>query len=687
MKKICKIIVITTLFFSMGCSDLLEETVRNKFEPGFFSTETGVTGGLTGLYCELRSIYGQPYYYNICETGTDEYTYGSEADGNFKSADLCGLGIPDASNSRFDVLWNVAYRAINSATGIIDNGTEAGMNPALLAEARFFRGFYYFLLVQSFGGVPLDLGGGELKFNTTPTRTSVRNTVPEVYSKSVFPDLEQAVADLPDIPRMTGTVTKNVARLALSRAYLTFGWWLENPNDIPTYPACDRKGIGSYDLPAAQYFQKAYDVATYAIENPGTYGLQPTYYDVNVATNDRNSEIMLWADHTESNAKYNEANVTGWNGAPEINGENAAVWMVTWYFQEVTSSLNTTGFRLNPQNGYDVLNTLGTYFRTVQAGQSFSRMWSRMAPPVGVFTGTFADKTQDSRFDGTFVSVYRGTWDLNPNPASHKSKLYNANFMEINPGEPAVSFLHTDPGGITYFPIANTNSNYKNPQTGVMQEKVDFSGKGLGVLPGRADYVVPLTNVSRTVFPGLWKLGAYRKNKTDYHDDKVASTRPYNIFKFSEFYFLAAEAAVKGATAKAGMSARDLLNVIRARAGKWKFSNADNAAKTDDYSAALVAATPATITINYILDERSREYFGEGYRWHDLARTQKWAEYAGEYQISSVVGAAPETVTRDLKSLGDGHKYLYLRPVPTGQLDNMDGDVDYKQNYQNPGYN
>jgi hypothetical protein len=309
------------------------------------------------------------------------------------------------------------------------------------------------------------------------------------------------------------------------------------------------------------------------------------------------------------------------------------------------------------------------FYRTVQAGQSFSRMWSRMATPVGVFTGTFADKTQDSRFDGTFVSVYRGTWNLNPSAAAHKGTIYTANLLPINPGDSTVSFLHSDPGGIDY-----SQSTYK-------------SGMGLGALSGRADWVVPLTNVSRTVFPGLWKLGAYRKNTTDYHDDKIASSRPYNILKFSEFYFLAAEAAVKGATVKAGMSARDLLNVIRARAGKWKFSNAENAVKTTDNSAALVAATPATITINYILDERSREYFGEGYRWHDLARTQKWAEYAGEYRIAPTTGGTPETVVRDLKSLGDGHKYLYLRPIPTGQLDRMEGDDAYKQNYQNPGYN
>ena len=33
-----------------------------------------------------------------------------------------------------------------------------------------------------------------------------------------------------------------------------------------------------------------------------------------------------------------------------------------------------------------------------------------MAPPLGVFTKTFADKVNDSRYDGTFTTVYRGNW-------------------------------------------------------------------------------------------------------------------------------------------------------------------------------------------------------------------------------------------------------------------------------------
>ena len=73
--------------------------------------------------------------------------------------------------------------------------------------------------------------------------------------------------------------------------------------------------------------------------------------------------------------------------------------------------------------------------------------------------------------------------------------------------------------------------------------------------------------------------------------------------------------------------------MIRARAGKWRWSNGGNVAKVQDNSAAMIAATPDVIDINYILAERSREYYGEGYRWYDLVRTQKWEELSGTYTI------------------------------------------------------
>nr|MCR5159259.1 RagB/SusD family nutrient uptake outer membrane protein [Prevotella sp.] len=80
-KSICAISVICGLW---SCSDVLDEQPRSQFDPTFFNTKTGIEGGLTSLYAHLRYFYGNGYFLNSVETGTDEYTYAQSADGNFK---------------------------------------------------------------------------------------------------------------------------------------------------------------------------------------------------------------------------------------------------------------------------------------------------------------------------------------------------------------------------------------------------------------------------------------------------------------------------------------------------------------------------------------------------------------------------------------------------------------------------
>src|SRR5882757_9732956 len=231
--------VIGVLFLG-GCKKVLQEQPRATYTPGFFNTQTGVVGGLTEMYAHLRYIYGQGYYYNTLEVGTDESTYGQSADQNFLVMDMTGMGAINASSSRSDVIWNTCFTNINTASGVIQYGSTAGVGAALTSEANFFRAFDYFLLVQTFGGVPLDLGAGILQSNTKPTPTSIRNSVQSVYTMCIFPDLQAAVNNLPMTARLTGTVTKPVAQLLLAKAYLTYAWWLKNPGGIPTFPDSGR---------------------------------------------------------------------------------------------------------------------------------------------------------------------------------------------------------------------------------------------------------------------------------------------------------------------------------------------------------------------------------------------------------------------------------------------------------------
>ena len=646
------------LVLGLASCDVLDEQSRSSYDPTFFSSKQGIEGGLTSLYGELRNLYGNGYVYSALETGTDEFTYAQSGNGeNFTAMDFAE-GAPRLTSTNCDAgrFWDV-FPFINTASGVIENAEAGNMDPSMIAEAYFFRAFYYFHLVRNFGGVPLDLGSGELKSNSTPARTSVRNTVADVYLKCIFPDLEKAVSNLPDNPRVEGAVTKTVARTYLAKAYLTYAWWLKNPKNIPTYPECDRTDEKVVGNPST-YFQKAYDMAMTAITNPGPYKLQDTYYDVNVATNDRNAEWLLWADHTDQSDLYNGVGKNAWgNGA---SPENFASWFPCCNY----TLISVDG--INPVQR-DLVPGLG-------------RPWTRVAPVIGAFTQTFADKTNDSRYDGTFTYIFRANWQKASGTSDgYKQTITGANGLPIKAG----------PWGDYAADIEGHNYGLGDPVVTFLDEDnpaVDYSGNNAavsaGVLPGRADYVINPSDITRQLYPVIWKIGPYRTDNGTGFGAGVnsGSTRPYVIAKFSENYFVAAEAQVMGASGN--KSAADLINVLRARAGKWRWDNNNGVAKVEDHSAEMVAATPANITIEYIMQERSREYFGEGHRWYELTRTQTWETLAGTYMMGGM-SFANHTRTIYKRNIKPEN---YLRPIPQGQLDGLEMTKDEKTAYQNPGY-
>ena len=651
-----------------SCSDVLDEEPRSLLDPTFFNTETGIEGGLTSLYAHLRYFYGNGYYLNICETGTDEYTWAQSADGNFKDADLSGVGQLTPNTSRSDVLWGTAFANINTANGLIENGEASNLSPALIAEAYFFRAFDYFLLVQTFGGVPLDLGAGPLKYNTSKVRTSVRNTVPEVY-QAIFKDLNTAINDLPVKSRLTGTATKNLARLFLAKAYLTFGWWLENPKNIPTYPECNRQDLDGHD--AQWYFQQAFDVAKTAINDPTPYKLQETFYDVNLAVNDRNAEIMLYADHDENEKYGNGGAGYGWGngGSPE----NFAYWMTTWNYTEMTAETD----KKDKDGKTIVINPVQR-----EAVQALGRPWTRMAPIADNFIegGVWEDavKEIDSRYDATFTLRYHTNWLKAGGDNASIPYVIGANGMQVKPDEVFFSWVpESEDSKITNMDKTKWNADKQE------DEVVGADGKmGFGEMPDRADFVVAVNHISRKKYPINWKLGISRTdNNGTLGSGKVngGSPRPFVVAKFSELYLIAAEAAVKLGK---NSDAHELVNVLRARAGKQTFNQNDNMKVEIDNSQAMIDATPATITIDYILDERSRELWGEGYRWFDLVRTQTWAEKASVYHIAGT-GYADKDLQEFHRDIPAGY---YLRPIPQGQIDGMEMTPEEKENYQNPAY-
>jgi hypothetical protein len=613
--KICGVI---GLGLMTSCTEILEEQPRSSLTPDFFETKQGIEGGLTAVYSHLRYFYGPISRLYEGTNGTDECTYAVSQDDNAQAKD--GYNI---STTFFPNIWNNSFPYINTCNGIIEKGSAVGVDAALIAEAKFFRAHDYFLLVQTYGAVPLDLGSGKLAFNTTPIRGSVRDSEQDVYA-AIFQDLTEAVNELPTTGRVTGGVTKTAARFFLAKAYLTYAWWLERNGK--TDPA---------GKSPVQYFQLAYDRALEAINNPDDFGLMETFYDVNLAANDhRNKEIILYADHTSSSAQFNEGGLTSDNGPEGGMKENRSNYAINCNYEQATGGVVANVIRRIAQ-------------------QDLGRPWSRLMPTANALLETFADKTNDSRYDGTFVTTYYANFNLEEPTVATKQ---GANNLLIKPGDTAWLFLPDD-------------TEQPNLRSG--------GGNGYN-LPGHAYAVWTPSTMNRTRYPAVWKFGPDNPDKTRSGPWNAPSTRPFPIAKFSEFYFIAAEAAERRATGS--KTATELVNVIRERAGKWRWDNNGRREKIEDHSTAMTV-TPDKVNIDFILMERSRELFAEGGRWLDLTRTGKLEEYAGSYEVCENSELSATTKTRNIKP------YHYLRPIPQTQIDALDMTEEEKVAYQNPGYN
>ena len=87
-------------------------------------------------------------------------------------------------------------------------------------------------------------------------------------------------------------------------------------------------------------------------------------------------------------------------------------------------------------------------------------------------------------------------------------------------------------------------------------------------------------------------------------------------------------------------------------------------------SASLITESDASI--DYILDERAREFAGEYNRWYDLKRTGKLVQYVSTYN--------PDVPNTSNMKGNDGN-YKILRPIPQDAI-GLNGVTIT----QNPGY-
>ena len=213
------------VIFATSCKNYLEEDMISDISSSsYYTTEEGLNDAVEAAYSYLKdTCYAQEPGMSLTVFGTDTYANGS--DGSHKLLSQYNF---DTSESYVEALWNKMYTAINQCNAVIGRSSEVTADDeatieGIVAEARFLRALYYFILVRQYGDVHLTLE------ETTGVETEANRTSRDtIYTQAIIPDLESAISILPETQDDYGRATKGAAQLLLSKVYLTYGWYANN---------------------------------------------------------------------------------------------------------------------------------------------------------------------------------------------------------------------------------------------------------------------------------------------------------------------------------------------------------------------------------------------------------------------------------------------------------------------------
>jgi len=560
------------------------------------------------------------------------------------------------------------YKAIGDANMLLDNVdaaiTDADKNQLYKAEASFLRAFSYFRLVQQYGPVVL-----KLQPSIGVDRYFVRATKEECVNQ-IIADYRVAYDGLPVAETLEGKLYKDVAAHFLAKALL---YRCSEINDDwnASYKTADLAEIISLTDEVIANHPLATDFSDlFAYTGPD-------------GNNEKNPEIIFAAQFSSTTTVANDG-----------NGNYIHLLFLSVY------------------------QTLPGFVRDIAGGREYQRC------RTNEYAYNVFDLENDSRFWKSFKT---------------KANLNNiANIAQLNGTDPNtstdVTYAQGDLGliyiinkkGDTRFSTATTkvatthNGVYfNNPFTGEPTPHTFVR-----YLADESEYLSLPSLVSR--FPALSK-------HLDGSRPAVAATagRRDGVYaRVAETYLIKAEALIRQAKYT---DAIDVMNIVRARA---QFKDGEDRAAYRDGGAAVLTnsnapknangilinsycpansyyesldipvttvATDITTGITpsslpavdeaiittlgitgefdrmmcFLLNERSRELYGELHRWEDLARTKTLVSRASTFNE----GAAQNIEEKHL-----------VRPLPQTFLDNIynaEGralTADEKAAIQNPGY-
>ncbi|SHE37472.1 Starch-binding associating with outer membrane [Fodinibius roseus] len=294
------------------------------------------------------------------------------------------------------------------------------------------------------------------------------------------------------------------------------------------------------------------------------------------------------------------------------NEQNAEIIWAVQYGQDPLLNGNGNGSHLYYRPWYETYSYQGKggIIRTNEPG--YGRPWIRFKP-TSFALENYRPLDQDARYDQSFQDI----WYYND----------SGNVPEY-------------PGARNPSPSAGDTAIYIDPdmtQAEVEQEQ-----------PNTSYNLISWSTIPINMFPSLKKHDDFQRPSVN----EPAGNKDYIVYRLAEAYLFAAEAYLMDGNPGAAVPH---LNEVRRRAA-WPGQESSMEITTGD------------VDLEFILDERGREFYGEQKRWLTLKRTGTLLERVRDYNDNEEAQANIED-------------YHMLRPIPATQLNRTTNDYE-----QNPGY-
>ncbi len=270
------LVACASLFAATSCTDLDEKLFNDVPMDGYGQTDAEIQSIVGAAYASLRGYADaaagglqcypcSEFVFFLDECASDEAclpTRGTDWDDNGVYRDLQTHQFkPD--NKLFESAWRYAYNGVTNVNSVIYQVEKSGLSEEAMkpvtAELRGLRAYYYYLLLNNFGDVPI-----VTDFNDTglPAKSGRK----EVYA-FIENELNEVMKSLPT-GQGYSRFTQNVAHVILARLYL----------NAETY-------IG----------EVKWDDCLKQCEQVTGYSLNPDYFKNFATDNEKNAQEIIFA--------------------------------------------------------------------------------------------------------------------------------------------------------------------------------------------------------------------------------------------------------------------------------------------------------------------------------------------------------------------------------------------------------